>query len=119
MKWFLQRILQEIEKKKNNAWNIRRLVDESFVPVTQRTILKIVGFILNILICAFKKYCPQCVGVCTLTVHSHVSDSWPFDLATKQVSIKNSEFLGESKWGILKFQKGAFKNYVDMFFHVF
>ena len=34
--------------KKNNAWNIRRLVDESFVPMTQRPsvlhILKIVGF---------------------------------------------------------------------------
>ena len=33
--------------KKNNAWNIRRLVDESFVPSTQPPsifILKIVGF---------------------------------------------------------------------------
>ena len=30
--------------KNNNAWNIRRLVDESFVPATQRIILKIVGF---------------------------------------------------------------------------
>ena len=30
--------------KKNDAWNIRRLVDESFVPATQRIILKIVGF---------------------------------------------------------------------------
>ena len=30
--------------KKNNAWNIRRLVDESFVPATKRIILKIVGF---------------------------------------------------------------------------
>ena len=39
----LQRILQEIMKK-NNTWNIRRLVDESFVPVTQRILLKIVGF---------------------------------------------------------------------------
>ena len=29
--------------KKNNTWNIRRLVDESFVPATQH-ILKIVGF---------------------------------------------------------------------------
>ena len=63
-----------------------------------------------------KKYWPHCVGVRALTVHSHVSDSWPFDLASKQLSIKNSEFLGESKCGILKFQKGAFKNYVDMFF---
>ena len=53
------------------------------------------------------------MGVCTLTVHSHVSDSWPFDLATKQVSIKNLEFLGESKCGILKFQKRSFKNNVD------
>ena len=24
-------------EKKNNAWNIRRLVDESFIPVTQQT----------------------------------------------------------------------------------
>ena len=31
--------------KKNNTWNIRRLVNESFVPVTQRIILKIVGFL--------------------------------------------------------------------------
>ena len=31
--------------EKNNAWNIRRLVDESFVPLTQRIILKIVGFL--------------------------------------------------------------------------
>ena len=30
--------------EKNNAWSIRRLVDESFVPSTQRIILKIVGF---------------------------------------------------------------------------
>ena len=43
MKPFLQRILQEIMKK-NNTWNIRRLVDESFVPATQRIILKIVEF---------------------------------------------------------------------------
>ena len=31
--------------KRNNAWNIRRLVDESFVPSTQRIMLKIVGFL--------------------------------------------------------------------------
>ena len=31
-------------EKKNNAWNIRRLVDDSFVPLTQRIILKIDGF---------------------------------------------------------------------------
>ena len=31
LKGFLQRILQEIMKK-NNAWNIRRLVDDSFGP---------------------------------------------------------------------------------------
>ena len=31
---------------KNNTWNIRRLVDESFVPATQRIILKIVGFMI-------------------------------------------------------------------------
>ena len=30
--------------EKNNAWNIRRLVDESFIPATQRIILKIVEF---------------------------------------------------------------------------
>ena len=30
--------------EKNNTWNIRRLVDESFVPVTQRFLLKIVEF---------------------------------------------------------------------------
>ena len=33
--------------KKNNAWNIRRLVDESFVPSTQRIILKIFGFLVS------------------------------------------------------------------------
>ena len=32
--------------EKNNIWNIRRLVDESFIPATQRIILKIVGFYL-------------------------------------------------------------------------
>ena len=30
--------------KKNNTWNSRCLVNESFVPATQRIILKIVGF---------------------------------------------------------------------------
>ena len=30
--------------KKYNAWNIRRLVDESLVPATKQIILKIVGF---------------------------------------------------------------------------
>ena len=44
MKGFLQRILQEIMKK-NNALNIRRLVNETVVPSTQCIILKIVGFI--------------------------------------------------------------------------
>ena len=34
----MQRILQEIMKK-NNTWNIRRLVEESFVPVNQQTIV--------------------------------------------------------------------------------
>ena len=42
MKQCLQRILQEIVKK-NNTWNIRHLVDESFVPANQRIILKIDG----------------------------------------------------------------------------
>ena len=35
MKGFLQRILQEIMKK-NNTWNIRRLVDDSFVPSSKQ-----------------------------------------------------------------------------------
>ena len=43
MKQFLKRILQEIMKK-SNAWNIRHLVDESFIPATQGILLKIVGF---------------------------------------------------------------------------
>ena len=46
MEGFLQTILQEIMKK-NNTWTIRRLVDESFVPSTQRIILKIVVFLGN------------------------------------------------------------------------
>ena len=33
--------------KKNNTWNIRRLVDESFVPATQRIMLKNVGFLVH------------------------------------------------------------------------
>ena len=36
LKPFLQRILQEIMKK-NNTWNIKCLVNESFVPVNQGT----------------------------------------------------------------------------------
>ena len=32
------------EKKKNNTWNIRSLVNETIVPSTQHIILKIVGF---------------------------------------------------------------------------
>ena len=32
--------------EKDNTWNIRRLVDESFVPATQCIILKIVGFLV-------------------------------------------------------------------------
>ena len=32
--------------RKNNTWNIRRLVDEAFVPATQHIILKIVGFLI-------------------------------------------------------------------------
>ena len=34
MKVFLQRILQEVMKK-NNTWNIRHLVDNSFVPLSK------------------------------------------------------------------------------------
>ena len=30
--------------KRNNTLNIRQLVDDSFIPATQHTILKIVGF---------------------------------------------------------------------------
>ena len=36
MKQFLQRILQEIMKK-NNTWDIRRLIDKSVVPENQQT----------------------------------------------------------------------------------
>ena len=35
------------DEKNNNTWNIRRLVHKSFVPATQRIILKIVGFLVN------------------------------------------------------------------------
>ena len=48
--------IQEIMKK-NNTWNIRRLVLESFVPATQRIILKIVGFLyacIAVGLCAYK-----------------------------------------------------------------
>ena len=38
-------VLQEIMKKIICTWNIRRLVDETIVPATQRIILKIVGFL--------------------------------------------------------------------------
>ena len=38
---------KSIRNKKNNAWNIRHLVDELFVPATQRIILKIVGFLVT------------------------------------------------------------------------
>ena len=31
--------------KKNNAWNITRLVDESFVPSTQRTEVRLASFL--------------------------------------------------------------------------
>ena len=47
MKAFLQSILQEIMKK-NNTWNIRRLVDDSFVPSSQQpsvNISEIDGFV--------------------------------------------------------------------------
>ena len=37
-----------MKKKIMLAWNIRRLDDESFVPATQRIMLKIVGFQLAI-----------------------------------------------------------------------
>ena len=33
----IKTILQDSMKKKNNTWNIRRLVDESLVPSAQRT----------------------------------------------------------------------------------
>ena len=38
------RIFARNYEKNNNTWNIRCLVDESFIPATQRIILKIVGF---------------------------------------------------------------------------
>ena len=40
----MKRFLQEVMKK-NNTWNIRHLVDESFFPATKRIKLKIVGFL--------------------------------------------------------------------------
>ena len=43
-------------EKKNNIWNIRRLVDESFVPAIQHIILKIVGFTGNLWL-----VCPQII----------------------------------------------------------
>ena len=33
--------------KKYNTWNIRRLVDELFVPATHRIVLKIVKFLVR------------------------------------------------------------------------
>ena len=32
--------------ERNNTWNIRCLVDESFVPLTECIVLKIVGFLV-------------------------------------------------------------------------
>jgi len=49
LKGFLQRILQEIMKK-NNSWNIRHLVNDSFVPSAQRpsvNLSQIDGFYLK------------------------------------------------------------------------
>ena len=34
-------------EKKNDTWNIRRLVNERIVPSTQRIILKIAGFLYH------------------------------------------------------------------------
>ena len=45
LKGFFQSILQDLMKK-NNTWNIRRLVAETIVPLTQCIILKIVGFLM-------------------------------------------------------------------------
>ena len=42
---FAKNFARNYEKKKN-TWNIRRLVDESFIPATQRIILKIDGFLV-------------------------------------------------------------------------
>ena len=36
LKGFLQRILQEIMKRKKKNWNIRRLVNNSFVPSSKQ-----------------------------------------------------------------------------------
>ena len=44
MKVFLQKILQKIMKK-NNTWNIRRLVAGTIVQANQRIILKIDGLL--------------------------------------------------------------------------
>ena len=42
-----------------NTWNIRRLVDESFVPVNQRIILQIVGF----QDCELGGFCNNCTEI--------------------------------------------------------
>ena len=47
LKGFLHRILQDFMKK-NNAWNIRRLVDETFVPSVQQT---------SVLYCRLSDFC--------------------------------------------------------------
>ena len=54
----LQRILQEIMKK-NSTWNIRRMVDESFVPANQRIILKIDGFLFTLVVFYVNSSCHQ------------------------------------------------------------
>ena len=43
----LKGVLQRFYEKKNNTWNIRRLVDESFFPSAQRTSLYIVDWAYN------------------------------------------------------------------------
>ena len=47
MEMIFAKIFARNYEKKNNTWNIRRLVDESFVPATQRIILKIVEFLVS------------------------------------------------------------------------
>ena len=52
--------------KKNNAWNIRRLVDESFVPASQRTI------VLYCRLTDFKIAWHSCDGTCHALMFSDV-----------------------------------------------
>ena len=66
MKVFLQRILQEIMKK-NNTWNIRRLVDHSFVPSAQREFIldwRIYELVHFVILVSINLFVMLCVSIC-------------------------------------------------------